>query len=65
MLKEAITKDLVNDLPVPRDETLLVEIDEVALDYFIALLWDTSIHQCVSDPVLVSLQRVPKSLQFL
>jgi hypothetical protein len=54
MLKEIVTEDLVHCLPVAGNETLLVEIDEVALHYFVLFLLDT-IDEVVSHLVALAL----------
>ena len=38
MLKEGVTQDLVDALPIARDQALLIQVDKVALDLLIALI---------------------------
>ena len=68
MLEESVSQDFVNLFPVARNQALLVQVDEVALDLLVVGLdaYVASFHQIVSDLVSVDLlERVAESLQLL
>jgi len=69
VLEEGIAEDLVDALPIARDEALLVEVDEVALDLLagigLSCVGDT-VHQVVADLIALHLlQGIAKGLEFL
>ena len=69
MLEDGIAKHPVHILPVARDQTLLVQVDEVALDHFIRIpslhLGDAILQTIPNLIALDFLERVAKGLEFL
>ena len=70
MLEEGIAQDLVHTLPIARNQTLLVQVDKVALDLLIGLGLSVPVvdatHQIVPDLVpLDLLERIAEGLQLL
>ena len=55
MLEELITKNLVDTLPISRDQALLVEVNEIALDLLRGWVNLDSIHQVVADLITLDL----------
>ena len=69
MLEEGITEDLIDTLPVARNQALFVKVNKVALDLLarsLSRICRNTINQVITDLIALNLlERVAEGLKFL